>query len=131
MVRKGTYFRNAELLTLSAFETAMGSKGTGSEIEGLGAIAMERGAKAVIATLWSVSDDSTSLLMQEFYKQHQKNLPKVEALRQAQLTLLTGKTRLVEDDETNRSQRKENDKSKHFTLDHDKPYAHPYYWGPS
>lgn len=136
-VRKGTYFRNAELLTLSACETAMGSKGTGSEIEGFGAIAMERGAKSVIATLWSVNDDSTSLLMREFYRlREEQKLPKVEALRQAQLTLLNGSIKeAAETMETSDSRgagegHKAGALPKKFRGDPDKPFAHPYYWAP-
>jgi CHAT domain-containing protein len=69
----------------------MGSNGTGSEIEGFGAIAMVEGAKSVIATLWSVADVSTSLLMREFYLlREEQKLPKAEALRQVQMALLTG-----------------------------------------
>jgi len=55
-------FKNVELLTLSACETALGDNSTehhGAEIEGLGAIAQQAGAKAVLATLWPVADAST------------------------------------------------------------------------
>lgn len=136
-VRKGTYFRNTELLTLSACETAKGSKGNGSEIEGFGAIAMDRGAKAVIATLWSVADDSTSLLMLEFYKLHvERKLAKVEALRQAQLSLLNGTAVAVLKSDKERSKLKSQLKKDApgtgvpYKTDPEKPFAHPYFWAP-
>jgi CHAT domain-containing protein len=127
MVRKGPAFRNTELLTLSACETAMGSDSTGSEIEGFGAIAMERGAKSVIATLWSVADDSTSLLMKEFYRlKEEKNLPKVEALRQAQLSLLNGTIKPP----PQRDSPADGDENSDRRADQPQNYAHPYFWAP-
>jgi CHAT domain-containing protein len=55
-------------------------------------IAQRKGAKAVIATLWPVADDSTKLLMQQFYRVHEmeRGISKTEALRRAQLALLEG-----------------------------------------
>jgi CHAT domain-containing protein/Tfp pilus assembly protein PilF len=102
-------FEDIELLTLSACNTAMGGRGdAGKEIESFGVEAQRQGAKAVIATLWPVADDSTRELMQTFYRLRQthRGMVKAEALRQAQLQLLrpakSGKAR----------------------------YAHPYYWAP-
>jgi CHAT domain-containing protein/uncharacterized protein HemY len=86
-------FQGVELLTLSACNTAVGSTGAeGNEVEGLAVLAQRQGAKAVVATLWPVVDVSTKELMQIFYRlrESQPGLPKVEALRQAQLTLLRG-----------------------------------------
>ena len=126
-VRKGAAFRNTELLTLSACETAMGSNGTGSEIEGFGAIAMERGAKSVIATLWSVADESTSLLMKEFYRlKEEKKLPKVEALRQAQLGLLNGTIKPLPQQDSPMDGDEKSDRR----TERQESYAHPYFWAP-
>src|SRR5262249_44363695 len=86
-------FRGVDLLTLSACDTAMGSSGaTGTEVEGFAVLAQRKGAKAVVASLWPVADTSTQALMQTFYRQResQPGMPKVEALRQAQLALLRG-----------------------------------------
>jgi CHAT domain-containing protein len=93
-----------DLLTLSACDTGLGGgrDAQGREIEGLGVIAQQQGAKAVLATLWPVADQSTATLMADMYKQRQdKSLTKIEALRQAQISLL--------------SQPK---------------YSHPFYWAP-
>jgi len=113
-------FDKVDLLTLSACETAVGGgRGeNGLEVEGLGVLAQIQGAKAVLATLWPVADDSTGVLMRQFYwtrqdgLRHGHDMTKVEALRQAQMALLTGATG--------------NSTSAATTA----PYAHPYYWAP-
>jgi CHAT domain-containing protein len=79
----------ADLVVLSACETGIGGKlGNGEEILGLGYVFQDLGAKAAIASLWSIRDDSTAVLMDAFYGALQKGMPKAEALRQAQLTLI-------------------------------------------
>jgi len=75
-----------ELLVLSACETAKGNKQSAMGIAGMAA---QAGARSTVATLWRVEADSTALLMQEFYKGLNNGLPKAEALRQAQLSLLS------------------------------------------
>ncbi len=79
-----------ELVVLSACETAIGGKlGNGIEILGLGYQIQNRGAGAAIASLWKVSDNGTSELMQALYKNlSQKNISSSEALRQAQITMI-------------------------------------------
>ena len=97
-------FDQVDLLTLSACETGLGGgrDERGREIEGFGVIAQQQGAKAVLATLWSVADQSTAVLMADTYRLREaQGLPKVEALRQAQLGL--------------RAQSR---------------YGHPFYWAP-
>jgi CHAT domain-containing protein len=47
------------------------------------------GSRSVVSSLWKVDDAATSLLMEEFYQNlWQRRLPKAEALRRAQLTVL-------------------------------------------
>ena len=81
---------NVALVVLSACETAIGGKlGNGIEILGLGYQIQNRGAGAAIASLWKVSDNGTSELMQALYKNlSQKNISSSEALRQAQITMI-------------------------------------------
>ncbi|MEM9218951.1 MAG: CHAT domain-containing protein [Cyanobacteria bacterium P01_F01_bin.150] len=82
---------HAELVVLSACETGVGGFGHGEEILGFGYQMQQTGAQAAIASLWRVSDGGTQVLMDAFYGALQTSgISKVEALRQAQLTLITG-----------------------------------------
>lgn len=75
-----------ELLVLSACETAVGDK---RATLGLAGVAIRAGARSTLASLWSVDDESTALLMSQFYKELANNqITKAEALRRAQLALL-------------------------------------------
>ncbi len=94
------------------------------EIEGLGALVQEQGAKSVIATLWPVADESTGILMQSLYQIRESGkLTKAEALRQAQLQFIQGKHKPG---------------AANAALGLDTPnapkpaelYVHPYYWAP-
>ncbi|MGF1458565.1 MAG: tetratricopeptide repeat protein [Leptolyngbyaceae cyanobacterium] len=81
------------LVVLSACQTALGgTAGDGTEIAGISSYFLEKGrAETVVASLWQVNDNSTSLLMQRFYEfLASGELTKAEALRQAQLSLLYG-----------------------------------------
>ena len=87
-------FAGVDLLTLSACETGAGmTTANGAELESFGYLAQRKGAAAVLSTLWSVNDASTAALMKRFYGSLGKVGPggKAEALRLAQLALLTGK----------------------------------------
>jgi CHAT domain-containing protein/tetratricopeptide (TPR) repeat protein len=75
-----------ELLVMSACQTAAGDK---QATLGLAGMAVRSGARSTIATLWAVKDESTALLMTEFYRELTETpLNKSEALRQAQISLL-------------------------------------------
>jgi CHAT domain-containing protein len=81
----------AQLLVLSACRTALGDE----EAElGFAGLAVQAGVKSALASLWSVDDEATLGLMASFYEQLKKAPIKAEALRQAQLAMLTGKTRM-------------------------------------
>jgi CHAT domain-containing protein len=77
-----------ELLVLSACQTADGDKHAAL---GLAGVAVRAGARSTLASLWLVDDESTALLMGQFYQGLKTGLTKAEALRRAQLTLLQGK----------------------------------------
>ncbi|MFN6482155.1 MULTISPECIES: CHAT domain-containing protein [unclassified Nostoc] len=108
---------NVDLVVLSACETGLGGKlGNGEEILGFGYQMQQTGARAAIASLWSVDDGGTQALMSAFYGIiSRQNLTKAEALRQAQVSLITGNWK---------------------SLSHNAPVAtvsnfnHPYYWAP-
>lgn len=85
----GLDLRNLELVTLSACETGLGEVAAGEGVFGLQRAFHQAGARAVVASLWKVSDNATRALMVEFYTNLWiGNMSKVEALRQAQLTMI-------------------------------------------
>lgn len=75
---------DAELITLSACETALGDIAGGDEVIGLTRGFLYAGARSVVASLWQVSDNATAELMERFYD-NLKRMGRAEALRQAQL----------------------------------------------
>jgi CHAT domain-containing protein/tetratricopeptide (TPR) repeat protein len=83
---------NVDLFVLSACETGLGEQlGDGREILGFGYQIQQTGARAAIASLWSVDDGGTQALMNAFYAVlKQGNITKAEALRQAQIAMITG-----------------------------------------
>jgi len=75
---------NADLVTLSACETALGKVANGDDVVGFTRGFLYAGANSIVSSLWKVDDQATSILMQEFYKELQEK-DKREALRTAQL----------------------------------------------
>ena len=129
-------FNSVDLVTLSACETGLGGgkDANGREIEGFGALVQRQGAKGVLATLWPVADQSTAMFMQKMYRLRQENgLTKAEALREAQLALLSGQharpTSLSITPASN-GELQGSANAPAFTPDPAKPFAHPYYWAP-
>jgi CHAT domain-containing protein len=81
--------RHVRLATLSACETGLGKAEGGEGLLGLQRAFQVAGAKALVSSLWKVDDAATQVLMTEFYRNlWEKKLGKLEALRQAQLTML-------------------------------------------
>jgi CHAT domain-containing protein len=77
------------LLVLSACQTAVGDD---RATLGLAGVAVRAGARSTIASLWSVSDEATQLLMSNLYqKLVATNLGKAESLQTAQQSLLRTK----------------------------------------
>ncbi len=75
-----------DLLVLSACQTA---KGDERATLGLAGVAVRSGARSTLASLWTVSDESTADLMGAFYQELLiSGVSKAEALRLAQLELL-------------------------------------------
>lgn len=123
-------FRGVEQLTLSACNTGMGdTTGDGSEVDGFGVVAQREGAKAVVATLWLVADESTSLLMQQFYRgmESASGMLKSEALRQAQLALLHGTVKPNADATGARGVLVSGQPASEPVLT---GFTHPYFWAP-
>ncbi|HSC16241.1 MAG TPA: CHAT domain-containing protein [Gammaproteobacteria bacterium] len=79
---------NADLVVLSACETAVGREIRGEGLLGLTQGFLYAGAKGVVASLWRVPDRATSELMQRFYDHLLRDgLRPADALRQAQLSI--------------------------------------------
>jgi CHAT domain-containing protein len=91
---------SADLVVLSASETALGKEIKGEGIVGLTRGFMFAGAPSVVASLWRVEDRATADLMKRFYqKMLREKLSPSNALREAQISMLREKT-----------------------------FAHPFYW---
>ena len=94
---------SAELVVLAACDTGLGvgykgERGAvrsaeeqlfppGDELVGLSRAFFYAGTPSLVASLWPVEDSSTATLMGRFYE-NLKRMPKAEALRQAQLSVL-------------------------------------------
>ena len=90
----------AELVVLSACDTARGEAVQGEGVVGLTRALEYAGARSIVATQWSVaSGGSTTQLMEEFHRNLRKGEGKDEALKHAMGTVR-------------------------------KKYAHPYFWAP-
>src|SRR5262249_40328907 len=77
-----------ELAVLSACETGLGDVADGEGTFGLQRAFHLAGTRDVVASLWKVPDRPTAALMALFYRNlWEKDLPPVEALRQAQLEI--------------------------------------------
>ncbi len=79
---------NADLVVLSACQTALGQNVRGEGVVGLTRAFMYAGSSAVVASLWTVPDRSTAELMREFYRGMLiDNLRPPAALQRAQIAL--------------------------------------------
>lgn len=78
--------QSIELLTLSACQTAAGDDRAAL---GLAGVAIKAGARSALASLWFINDQSSTVLVAEFYRNLQgQNVSKAKALQRAQLALL-------------------------------------------
>lgn len=98
LVRLGRFRPDpVELLVLSACQTAAGDERAAL---GLAGVAIKAGARSALASLWSVSDEASARLMEDFYAQlRTPGVTKAESLRRAQAALIANPR-----------------------------YRHPYYW---
>jgi CHAT domain-containing protein len=129
-------FGGVQLLTLSACNTGVGD---GTEVEGFGTLAQRQGAKAVVASLWPVADESTSRLMQEFYRirKSSRDMTKLEALRESQFKLMRGDVKVKSGADRGRGEVPDaghpeatRPEAPRFRLNPDAPFAHPFDWAP-
>lgn len=96
-----TVFQSAssiDLLVLSACQTASGDERSSL---GMAGIAVQTGARSVIASQWLVDSTGSSVLMDRFYNAMSQELDTAEALQQAQIELMESTA-----------------------------FSHPFYWAP-
>ncbi len=103
---------DADLVTLSACETALGGELAGEGLIGLARAFQYAGARSLLVSQWPVSDRSTGELMVRFYGNLKRGLSKSDALRAAQSELMAAPVGAPDDDEGT-------------PID----ARHPYFWG--
>jgi CHAT domain-containing protein/tetratricopeptide (TPR) repeat protein len=108
---------DADLVTLSACQTALGREAWGEGYIGLAHSFFQAGARSLLVSLWKADDAATSLLMGRFYENYfgryegardgreGEPMSKADALREAKVWL-----------------------REHTDTKGERPYAHPYYW---
>ena len=75
-----------ELLTLTACETAIGDN---RSTLGLAGVAVRAGVRSAIATLWTISDETSPEMISQFYDNlKDPEMTKAKALQQAQIAML-------------------------------------------
>lgn len=92
---------NPDLVVLSACETGTGQYQRGEGVLSIGRGFVYAGAPALLTTLWSLNDQSSTLIMKTYYEYLAAGAAKDEAIRQAQL---------------------------YYIDKHMKEFSHPYLW---
>jgi CHAT domain-containing protein len=77
--------RKTDLVVLSGCQSQTGKRTRGDDIIGLSQAFLYAGSPSVVASLWSVDDDATKLLMVSFYSGLRRGTSKTDALRLAQI----------------------------------------------
>ena len=78
---------NADLIVLSACQTALGDTNAANGFAGL---ALKAGVPSAIGTLWSINDQSTTEVMKTFYGALPDSSTKAQALQSAQVAAIRG-----------------------------------------
>jgi CHAT domain-containing protein len=110
-----------QLLVLSACRTALGTPN--AEL-GFAGLAVQSGAKSVLASLWSVDDVGTLVLMSNFYQQLKTAPLKSTALRSTQVAMLKGALTL----ENSSIRRVRGSLPAELQSSPTRDLSHPYYW---
>jgi tetratricopeptide (TPR) repeat protein len=137
----------AELVTLSACETALGREAGGEGFVGFTQALLMSGARSVCLSLWKVDDTATALLMQRFYANMLGRRPglsgsmsKAEALREAKVWLRglrRAQVLKVAAELSGGLERSKGTKARRPAelaaaipsgRNDDRPFAHPHYW---
>jgi CHAT domain-containing protein/tetratricopeptide (TPR) repeat protein len=91
----GLDLRGAELVVLSACDTALGEVHSGEGVLGLRRAFAAAGARSMVMSLWAIPDQQTAALMDAFYRAllHRRSRGPAAALRASQLELLEANRR--------------------------------------
>lgn len=84
---------NADLVVLSACQTALGQDLNGEGLIGLTRAFLYAGAQSVVVSLWDVSDVGAAEFMKAFYQELRKGATKDVALQRAMTTMYINPTR--------------------------------------
>lgn len=85
---------DAELVVLSACETGFGKYERGEGVVSIGRGFMYAGIPSLVMTLWPINDQTSAMLITEFYNQLAAGKPKHIAMQQAKLSYLEKATPL-------------------------------------
>jgi CHAT domain-containing protein len=91
---------NADMVALTACQTGLGKELSGEGVMGMGRAFQYAGAKAVLMSLWSVSEKSSTSMVENFFQNLKEGKGKLEALRLARQDI------------------------------RDQGYDHPFFWAP-
>ena len=76
-----------EAVILSACETGLGEVKNGEGVYGLQRAFQVAGARSLVMSLWTVSDEVTQMLMSSFYQKMLNGVDKRKAFRETQLEI--------------------------------------------
>jgi CHAT domain-containing protein len=122
LVEIATLNLDAEIVFLSACQTAAGNVMQGEGIKSTARSFLLAGARSVVATQWPVMDEAAPIVATTFYQRLFDGLPPAEALRQAKITLL---------EERGDPQSADARGARPFaSAPSQSPFAHPAFWAP-
>jgi CHAT domain-containing protein len=132
-----TWDLDAELVVLSACESALGMQAGGEGLLGFAPPLLAKGARGLVLSLWKVDDQATALLMTRFYQNLlgrrtglSTPMPKAEALDEAKRWLRELPVDQVESELAGLERGTVRRKAVAAMRKPDslRPFEHPYYW---
>lgn len=124
---------DAELVVLSACDTARGPIRRGEGVQSLAWAFLYAGARGVVATLWQVDDRETEIVMRDFYRGlSQEQLGTATSLREARLRLRRAPAEAGSFVGTGRGELLPGAKKRRATSSSGSAglRGHPYFWAP-
>jgi CHAT domain-containing protein len=84
----------SDLVVLSACNTGVGSVNKGEGIMSIGNAFQYAGAKSLLLSRWKISDETTPIIMEQFYQNLKAGMTKGKALQQAKVYYLNNSSQL-------------------------------------